>query len=247
MEIKTRTGLAEALEGMGMSYETSQEVLGLTAPVRHESRKSDVFSACNTGANNMVFASGSHPDATEAEVLRVGLCVFDMFGIGGGRGLTGEATDRIPQFRNLGKGRKQAYDGPAWSAAIKEAATEMFDQIKGSNTWKGGEALALAPVHPEGGDPCPGWTGVGIALTPDGGEILPMRGNELRPWAAVVATLGAADRAIAALPSEEMFGGMYSREIRDRPNWPVLSGRRIKFVGTPSDWSQVIDALNMEM
>lgn len=242
----TRKGLEEALVAMGMSHETSQEVLDLTAPVRHRARVGKARLACQTGASKMIFASGDRPDAFESDVIGVALCAIEMFGLGGTRGLTGEGSIRIPQFRGLGKGRKQAYDGPAWSAAIQEAAYEIFAGLQRSPAWKCGDLLAFAPVLPEGGDPDPGWTGIGIALTPDGGEILPLRGDELRPWARVVAILAAADRAIDLLPflpSAGTFAGMYSSEIRNRPNWPEIGGCKVSFVGAPDEWSLVLDAL----
>ena len=52
----------------------------------------------------------------------VAWALLDAVGIGGRAGLTGEATARHPAFAGCGKGRKQASDGPAWTAAIAAAA-----------------------------------------------------------------------------------------------------------------------------
>jgi len=52
----------------------------------------------------------------------VAWALLDAVGIGGRAGLTGEATARHPALRGCGKGRKQASDGPAWTAAIAAAA-----------------------------------------------------------------------------------------------------------------------------
>jgi len=244
MKENTRAGLAKALEGMGVSYSTAEAILGLTAPVRHQIRTDYVQRTAVLEAEKMTFASGRHPDAFEAEVLGVALCALDMFGLGGRKGLTGKATVRIPQFRRLGKGRKQAWDGGAWDGAIECAGNKMFHRILRAGRWGTGGEFIFAPVLPEGGDPDPGWTGIGVALTPDGGEILPIRGDELIPWARVVATFGAADRAISLLPDEGMWREMYAEEIRDRPNWPVVYGSLVSFTGDPESWSQVVDVLN---
>jgi len=247
MKENTRAGLAKALEGMGVSYDTAEAILGLTAPVRHQIRTDYVQKTVVLEAKKMTFASGRHPDAFEAEVLGVALCALDQFGLGGRQGLTGKATARIPQFKRLGKGRKQAWDGGAWSEAIECASNQMCHRIRTAGRWKAGDEFIFAPVLPEGGDPDPGWTGIGVALTPDGREILPIRGEELLPWARVAATLGAADSALSYLCGQGACGAieeLYLDELRDRPNWPVICGGRLSFVGDPESWSQVVDVLN---
>lgn len=49
----------------------------------------------------------------------------DEVGIGGPALEPGAATARVPALRGLGKGRKQARDGGAWSAAIERAENEL--------------------------------------------------------------------------------------------------------------------------
>ena len=49
------------------------------------------------------------------------LLLLDMAGTGGPGGIGGDATIRLEPLRRLGKGRKRATDGEAWSAAINEA------------------------------------------------------------------------------------------------------------------------------
>lgn len=49
------------------------------------------------------------------------VCALDAEGVGGHDGVTGESTLRHPAFRVLGTGRKQAGDGQAWMAALRDA------------------------------------------------------------------------------------------------------------------------------
>lgn len=46
---------------------------------------------------------------------------LEASGVGGNLDLQGDSTLRHPALAKLGKGRKEATDGPAWSAAIREA------------------------------------------------------------------------------------------------------------------------------
>jgi len=78
------------------------------------------------------------PDAV-AWTRRAGvLCYIEAHGIGGplgaGSELGGEATDRMSWARVLGKGRRHASDGGAWTDAIRRA----------------GERLSLTTPSPEG-------------------------------------------------------------------------------------------------
>ena len=47
--------------------------------------------------------------------------IADCFGVGGRHGVSGAGTTRHPAFVGLGRGRKHAADGAAWSAAIRDA------------------------------------------------------------------------------------------------------------------------------
>lgn len=59
-------------------------------------------------------------DAAGVRRARV-LAALEEHGVGGPRGYVGGATERMPWARALGKGRKQAVDGEAWSAALRSA------------------------------------------------------------------------------------------------------------------------------
>jgi hypothetical protein len=52
--------------------------------------------------------------------------ILDAVGVGGPLGLGGDSTARHPAFAQLGKGRKNASDGGAWSAAIEAARRETL-------------------------------------------------------------------------------------------------------------------------
>lgn len=59
----------------------------------------------------------------------VGICILELAGIGGGIYATGTSTERHPAFSILGKGRKKASDGPAWTAAIRDAMIHIARAI----------------------------------------------------------------------------------------------------------------------
>lgn len=234
-----------ALERMDVSPATAKIILARTAGTRHRIRVRDAAQAAREGAKAMKFVSGNRPDEEETEVLAVALCLLDQFGLGGHMGLDGAGTTRIPQFEALGKGRKQAHDGPAWTAAIEQAGAEMFRRIKKSasesSLWGGADAFILAPVFPEGGAPSDDWTGLGVLV--DDGEILPLRGVELRPWTEVVVTHAAIRVALKELLDSREEGAMaYAPKVGDR-EWPCIDGWPVRLAGSPEDWSIVRDTL----
>lgn len=59
------------------------------------------------------------------------LCKLDEAGVGGTHDAEGRASARLPLFRKLGKGRKHASDGPAWSAAIAAVAAGIEAEQEG--------------------------------------------------------------------------------------------------------------------
>lgn len=60
-------------------------------------------------------------------------------------------TVRLPGFGCLGKGRRQASDGPAWTAAIESAALDLIGDIRvgpsGATLWGGESAEHFRPVY----------------------------------------------------------------------------------------------------
>jgi hypothetical protein len=68
-------------------------------------------------------------DARDALAL-----VVEILGVGGRLGLEGAATARTGAFSRLGKGRRQASDGAAWSSAI-EAAFYQVRSVESNDGW----------------------------------------------------------------------------------------------------------------
>jgi hypothetical protein len=78
-------------------------------------------------------SAGAHLDAL-ATRLAILAGWLDAGGIGGRFGCGGDATARLPGLHQCGKGRKQASDGGAWTAALKEAITGLLRGI-GDTGW----------------------------------------------------------------------------------------------------------------
>lgn len=93
-----------AYEAMGLEGEALENFVREGAAERHQSRVAAVRAAFK-GQEGVLYA----------------LALADQFGVGGRADTEGHGTDRIPALAEFGKGRKQASDGGAWSAAIKEA------------------------------------------------------------------------------------------------------------------------------
>ena len=79
-----------------------------TAPDRHRSRVDTARAALER----------TFPGAARERLAMI--CALEVGGVGGPRGFAGEATARMGWASNLGKGRRQATDGSAWDAAIRE-------------------------------------------------------------------------------------------------------------------------------
>ena len=97
--------MSDRLESQGVTGPARDLLLAVTASARHQARVEAALA---------VVEHLPRPLAALAIVL-------DAVGVGGTKGLEGRATARLPIFRQLGKGRKQASDGDAWSAALLSA------------------------------------------------------------------------------------------------------------------------------
>lgn len=71
------------------------------------------------------------------------LLKVDAIGVGGSKGIEGASTARHPFLTRLGKGRKQARDGAAWSSAIEAAINRLESILSGL----GANELELAPAE----------------------------------------------------------------------------------------------------
>ena len=120
--IKTRVALEQELAAKGVIGSALESLLRETGPARHKAR---VAAARVAAEEYYLQAWQLDRDEEASEFLQVGTGAIlwaDVVGIGGRDGVGGSATQRHPALTQLGKGRKHATDGDAWSAAILEAA-----------------------------------------------------------------------------------------------------------------------------
>jgi len=134
--VETRRALIERLEELGVTGEAALAIALETGPERHAARVELVVETARTAAVEL--GAGSDRDR---DLLAGLLCGLDSYGIGGRLGVGGDGTARIPQFATLGKGRKRASDGPAWTAAIAAAGRFLAGV--------GGHDLRVGPRGPD--------------------------------------------------------------------------------------------------
>lgn len=138
---KTRREAEAILANVGVEGAALAALLKHTAPARHKGRVERALQAAMEGAAK-VLASARRADfdpatinggdqAEESAVAHVAalLLALDILGVGGHADAEGASTERLRPFSGLGKGRKQASDGAAWSAAIQEAAGELIGRL----------------------------------------------------------------------------------------------------------------------
>ena len=110
------------LESLDLPQTAIDVLLKETAFNRHVLRSQRAFEAAKNWA---VTCRGLEERKIPEYLVKAQACAIllsDCFGIGGHLGVSGAGTRRHPALVNLGKGRKNAVDGPAWSAAIRAAA-----------------------------------------------------------------------------------------------------------------------------
>jgi hypothetical protein len=112
----TRKEAYEFALAAGLQAEAAEKLASIGASHRAALRVARVVETLRSASAS----AGENP-----EPLMGTLALMDEFGVGGSDGLGGESTARIPALQGLGKGRKQARDGAAWSAAIKSARHEI--------------------------------------------------------------------------------------------------------------------------
>jgi hypothetical protein len=120
--ICTRFEAQKYLESLDLPKAAIEALLKETAIDRHNWRTSQALEAAK---NWVVNCWGMEEDKLNGHVVRAqtsAVLLADCFGVGGHLGVGGASTRRHPAFNCLGKGRKSAIDGPAWSAAILAAA-----------------------------------------------------------------------------------------------------------------------------
>ena len=167
--------LVESLELPKFSAAT-ELVRRLTSAERAAQREAAVVAAAVEGAEAL--STVVDDDIVVKAVLVMALMGLDEIGVGGPQGLGGESTERISCFASLGKGRKQAGDGPAWSAAIRASLAAGLH----------GGKLFFSPVEGELEVEV-----LGGASNADGVNVrVPMNEAGLARWVAAAAGLGLA-------------------------------------------------------
>lgn len=122
---QTRAEQEASLANHGVVGAAADLLLGVLAPARHRHRVRRAKEAALAAAH----AAGHVGPGAELAALLV--LIADMIGVGGdkGLGLGLASTARHPGLAHLGKGRKQANDGDAWSAAVAAAAEQLAGEF----------------------------------------------------------------------------------------------------------------------
>ncbi|MBP9771381.1 MAG: hypothetical protein KBD16_00435 [Candidatus Pacebacteria bacterium] len=139
-EMPLRRDAATELDQLGVYGVAAEAILRETAPFRRNLRVEKVLAVASAATNaTLEVGDGTGFDTVEISAIGATLALLraDTYGVGGKEGVEGAGTSRVPALSILGKGRKQASDGGAWSAAIAEA-TERVVGVLASLLVKGG-------------------------------------------------------------------------------------------------------------
>jgi hypothetical protein len=120
--ICTRLEAQKYLESLDLPQTAIDALLKETAFDRHNLRTQQALEAAK---NWVVSCWGMEEHKIGVHLVKAqasAILFADCFGVGGHLGVSGAGTRRHPALVGLGKGRKNASDGPAWSAAIRAAA-----------------------------------------------------------------------------------------------------------------------------
>lgn len=115
----TAQKVREHLEEMGVYGEAAEQLIRRGAGLRHAWRIQETRRVAEEAATTM----------DEPASYGFLLLFCDVFGLGGEGGIEGGSTVRLSPFDELGKGRKQATDGPAWLSAAEEALIQWWEDL----------------------------------------------------------------------------------------------------------------------
>lgn len=113
-------------ESQGVTGAALDALVAELAPLRHASRVEYAREAAEEYYLDHMRLDRGEVTPLTLEMAVTALAYADGAGIGGRCGVDGSATARHPAFAACGKGRKQATDGPAWTAAIGGLVTHKF-------------------------------------------------------------------------------------------------------------------------
>jgi len=119
------------LESAGATGHALQCLIREAAKTRHESRVSEAMQSLMSIASAQL---GLDPEEHEflwdqrGMLLAAAIALLDEIGVGGRGNVEGRSTRRYPGLERLGKGRKQATDGAAWTAAIARAGNILLSR-----------------------------------------------------------------------------------------------------------------------
>lgn len=120
--VLTRQSREEELEQKGVTGAALECLLAETTQERHRSRVAYARWVAEEYYLNVAKLDRDEVTHDTLTLMAGAILWADVIGIGGRDGVEGAATARHPAFTGCGKGRKQAMDGGAWSAAIFKAA-----------------------------------------------------------------------------------------------------------------------------
>lgn len=124
--VVTRQMDADRFAALGITGAALDALVQEQAPARHASRVQAAWDAARRAAFDLLDGKDveevGQDMKSELDLLAQLLAILDAAGWGGPGGVGGDASGRLGCFSRLGKGRKQATDGPAWSAAIADVA-----------------------------------------------------------------------------------------------------------------------------
>ncbi len=128
-ESLTRDQASTAIQSMGIEGLAHEILMKETGLYRHRLRMKSVESTSLEKVREIYTKKGFDERYLVREnfiVPAAALCAAEILGVGGPDGVAGMSTDRQSCFQALGKGRKQATDGPAWDAAIAECCLKLL-------------------------------------------------------------------------------------------------------------------------
>lgn len=153
---ETAAALRERLEAADAPPGAVEAAIRYTAPQRHRWRTSRALEAALVAAGADAagaaqaaerYAKGDldwHCSVQRRDRARAwALLALEAVGLGGRAGLEGLATDRPDWCAGLGKGRRNASDGAAWTAALADARHALEGEIRAIPC---GRPLRLVPA-----------------------------------------------------------------------------------------------------